>query len=52
MGGKFKFQAQNSDLEYLFWRFEKRAALSEKNPPLVSVAGTIIQANGSPKKTN
>ena len=30
----FKFQAQNSDLEYLFWRSEKRIALSEKKPPL------------------
>ena len=34
MGGKFKFQAQDSDLEYLFWRFEKRIALSEKKLPL------------------
>ena len=31
----FKFQAQDSDLEYLFWRFEKRVALSEKKTPLV-----------------
>ena len=30
-----KFQAQDSDLEYFFWRFEKRIALSEKKPPLV-----------------
>ena len=30
----FKFQAQNSDLEYLFWRSEKCMALSEKKPPL------------------
>ena len=30
MGGKFKFQVQDSDLEYLFWRFDKYIALSEK----------------------
>ena len=33
MGGKFKFQVQDSDLEYLFWRFDKRIALSEKKLP-------------------
>ena len=31
MGGKFKFQVQDSDLEYLFWRFEKRITLSENS---------------------
>ena len=35
MGGKFKFQVQDSDLAYLFWRFEKLIALSEKKLPLV-----------------
>ena len=30
----FKFQAQDSDLEYLFWKFEKSSVLSEKKPPL------------------
>ena len=30
MGGKFKFQVQDSDLEYLFWQCEKHIALSEK----------------------
>ena len=35
MGGKFKFQVQDSDLEYLFWHCEKHIALSEKKPPLV-----------------
>ena len=33
MGGNFKFQVQDSFLEYFFleiWRFEKRIALSEK----------------------
>ena len=37
MGGKFKFQAQDSFLEYFFleiWRSKKRIALSEKKPPL------------------
>ena len=37
MGGNFKFQVQDSFLEYLFleiWRFEKRIALSEKKAPL------------------
>ena len=37
MGGNFKFQVQDSFLEYLFWeiwRFKKRIALSEKKPPL------------------
>ena len=27
----FKFQAQDSDLEYLFWIFEKYIPLSEKD---------------------
>ena len=35
MGGKFKFQVQDSDLEYLFWQCEKHIALSEKKPPLM-----------------
>ena len=34
MGGKFKFQVQDRDLEYLFWQCEKIIALSEKKPPL------------------
>ena len=36
MGGKFKFQVQDSDLEYLFWRFDKHIALSEKKLPLAA----------------
>ena len=35
MGGKFKFPVQDSDLEYLFWRFDRHIALSEKKLPLV-----------------
>ena len=37
MGGNFKFQVQDSDLEKFIleiWRFEKRISLSEKKPPL------------------
>ena len=41
----FKFQAQDSDLEYLFWRFEKRIALFEKKTPLVQ-RETIPQKTG------
>ena len=40
IGEKFKFQAQDSFLEYLFleiWRFEQRIALSEKKPPLETI---------------
>ena len=36
MGGNLKFQVQDSDLEYLFWRFEKQISLSDKKPPLGS----------------
>ena len=35
---KFKFQVQDSFLEYIFseiWRFEKHIALSEKKAPLI-----------------
>ena len=37
MGGNFKFQVQDSFLEYFFfeiWRSKKQNALSEKKPPL------------------
>ena len=40
IGGKFKFQAQDSFLEYFFseiWRSEKQIALSEKKPSLEPV---------------
>ena len=33
VNGKFKFQVQDSDLEYFFLRFDKRIALSEKKLP-------------------
>ena len=41
MGWKFKFQVQDSDLEYLFWQCEKHIALSEKKPPLVLIICTV-----------
>ena len=37
MGGNFKFQVQDSFLEYVFWRLGdlgKKFALSEKKTPL------------------
>ena len=40
MSGKFKFQAQDSFLEYFFWRFEKRITLSEKKQ---SLRGSFLQ---------
>ena len=35
----FKFQVQVGILEYLFWRFEKRFARSEKKLPLCTLRG-------------
>ena len=40
MGGNFKFQGQNSFLEYFFWRFEKQIALSEKKTPLETLVAS------------
>ena len=34
IGRKFKFQVQDSDLEYFFWWFDKHITLSENKPPL------------------
>ena len=47
MGGKFKFQVQDSDLEYLFCQCEKHMALSEKKPPLAALilAGFFSECN-------
>ena len=39
----FKFQAQGSDLEYLFWKCEKHIALFEKKPSLVTSLIAILQ---------
>jgi hypothetical protein len=35
LGGKFKFSAQDSDLEYLFWRCKNPPVSSDLEPPLV-----------------
>jgi hypothetical protein len=43
----FKFQVQDSDLEYPFWRFENRIALSEKKLPL-ALQWTCSRGPGSP----
>ena len=37
LGGKFKFSAQYSDLEYLFWRSKNPPVSSDLKPPLVRV---------------
>ena len=36
LGGKFKFSAQDSDLEYLFWRCKNLPVSSDLNPPLTT----------------
>ena len=36
LGGKFKFSAQDSDLEYLFWRSKNPPVSSDLKPPLPS----------------
>ena len=38
LSGKFKFSAQDSDLEYLFWRSKNPPVSSDLKPPLVMVA--------------
>ena len=45
MGGNFKFQVQDSELECVFlefWRFEKRIALSEKKATFNSSSTTKV----------
>ena len=45
IGGKSKFQVQDSFLEYLFleiWRFEKQIALSERKPSLPAYQNLIF----------
>jgi hypothetical protein len=34
LGGKFKFSAQDSDLEYLFWQCKNPPVSSDLKPPL------------------
>ena len=36
LGGKFKFSAQDTDLEYLFWRSKNPPVSSDLKPPLAS----------------
>ena len=43
MSGKFKFQVQDSDLEYLFWRFDKKFALSEKKATFIRPCQNILK---------
>ena len=42
-GNKFKFQVQDSDSEYLIWRFEEHITLSEKKTPLLSVCKVALE---------
>jgi hypothetical protein len=35
LGKKFKFSAQDSDLEYLFWQQKNSPVSSELKPPLI-----------------
>ena len=35
LGGNFKFSAQDSDLEYLFWRSKNPPVSSDLKPPLI-----------------
>jgi hypothetical protein len=37
LGGKFKFSAQDSDLEYLFWQRKISPVSSDLKPPLSEV---------------
>jgi hypothetical protein len=37
LGGKFKFSAQDSDLEYLFWRIKNPPVSSVLKPPLGNI---------------
>ena len=38
LGGKFRFSAQDSDLEYLFWQCKNHPVSSDLKPPLTSTA--------------
>ena len=37
LGGKFKFSAQDSDLEYLCWQCKNSPVSSDLKPPLVEI---------------
>ena len=38
LGGKFKFSAQDSDLEYLHWRCKNPPVSSDLKPPLEDIS--------------
>jgi hypothetical protein len=42
LGGKFKFSAQDSDLEYLFWKRKNPPVSSDLKPPLGQATITIV----------
>ena len=42
LGGKFKFSAQDSDLEYLFWRSKNPPVSSDLKPPLVPLMPNVF----------
>ena len=48
LGGKFKFSAQDSNLEYLFWRSKNPPVSSDLKPPLTFLVfkrSPILQTN-------
>ena len=50
LGGKFKFPAQDSDLEYLFWQSKNSPASSDLKTPLIW--NTSIKTNKKIVKSN
>jgi hypothetical protein len=49
LGGKFKFPAQDSDLEYLIWRSKNPPVSSDLKPPLIPSAGVHHMCHESRK---
>ena len=47
LGGKFKFSAQDSDLEYLFWRSKNPPVSSDLKPPLGHLLPGLLSENPS-----
>ena len=50
LGGEFKFSAQDSDLEYLFWRCKNPPVSSDLKPPL-ALAYSVLFFVQVPMKT-
>ena len=46
LGGKFKFSAQDSDLEYIFWQCKNPPVSSDIKPPLGTYSKLSIKGNG------